>query len=198
VVSRGSADPLDTSQAGSVTVILADVSGSHPTFRNPASYTLGDGSVGVAALDLDQDPQLNPDIAVLTRPTPGGEYQIQTLRNDRGTGTQAVFAQSQITDPGAGANLLLHGNVDSTPGPEELIVVSKDTALLGRATPAQAKPFRGFCRADFNHSGSVSPADIFAFLNAYFGGGAGADFNRDGVVSPSDIFGYLNAYFAPC
>jgi hypothetical protein len=59
--------------------------------------------------------------------------------------------------------------------------------------------------ADFDENGALSPADIFAFLNAYFarctGGmlaacrGRNADFNNDGTLAPADIFAFLTAYF---
>ncbi len=56
----------------------------------------------------------------------------------------------------------------------------------------------GCCRANFDRLGGLSPADIFAFLNAYFSNLPGTDFNADGQSTPSDIFAFLNAYFAGC
>lgn len=54
------------------------------------------------------------------------------------------------------------------------------------------------CRPDFNTDALLSPADIFAFLNAYFAGDPRADFDNNGVRQPQDIFAFLNAYFAGC
>jgi hypothetical protein len=57
---------------------------------------------------------------------------------------------------------------------------------------------RPACRADFDNSGTKQPADIFAFLNAYFGGEPRADWTLDDVLAPADIFGFLNDYFGAC
>jgi hypothetical protein len=57
------------------------------------------------------------------------------------------------------------------------------------------------CRANFNGVDGLTPADIFAFLSAYFTDPAGdlrTDINSDGVRTPSDLFAFLNAYFAGC
>jgi trimeric autotransporter adhesin len=54
------------------------------------------------------------------------------------------------------------------------------------------------CAPDFDNSGTLSPADIFAFLTAYFARDASADFDRSGTFTPADIFGFLGAYFGGC
>lgn len=63
------------------------------------------------------------------------------------------------------------------------------------------------CPSDFNGNGSVELTDIFAFLNAWFGGCTGptggvcirsADFNNNGQVDLLDIFAFLNAWFGGC
>lgn len=54
------------------------------------------------------------------------------------------------------------------------------------------------CRADFNGTGGVTTADIFDFLNAWFGGVMSADFNASNTLEPADIFDFLNAWFAGC
>jgi hypothetical protein len=54
------------------------------------------------------------------------------------------------------------------------------------------------CKADYNHSGSVSVQDIFDFLAGYFSGNPNADINASGAVSVQDIFDFLAAYFAGC
>jgi len=48
--------------------------------------------------------------------------------------------------------------------------------------------------ADFNNSGTVEVADIFAFLSAWFAGNG--DFDGNGTSEVSDIFSYLSAWFA--
>lgn len=66
---------------------------------------------------------------------------------------------------------------------------------MGSVTGAQVASFTLPASGDFNGDGSKTPADIFAFLNAYFAGGVIGDFDGDGVRAPADIFAFLNAYF---
>jgi aminopeptidase N len=54
------------------------------------------------------------------------------------------------------------------------------------------------CRPDFDGNGTLQPADIFAFLNAFFAQNPAADFDTNGTLQPADIFAFLNAYFAGC
>jgi hypothetical protein len=54
------------------------------------------------------------------------------------------------------------------------------------------------CAADFDASGVLAPADIFAFLNAWFSGLISADYNHSGGLTVQDIFDFLNAWFAGC
>lgn len=55
-------------------------------------------------------------------------------------------------------------------------------------------PGRAVNRADFDHDGTIGPADLFSFLDAYFRVAPEADFNADGAVSVGDIFDFLAAY----
>jgi hypothetical protein len=55
------------------------------------------------------------------------------------------------------------------------------------------------CRIDFNNNGTREPADIFAFLTAYFAPStpvAQIDFNCNTTREPADIFAFLTKYFA--
>jgi hypothetical protein len=66
------------------------------------------------------------------------------------------------------------------------------------------------CPADFDHSGQLAIADIFAFLNAWFAGCTApqtpigtpclgsADFDNNGCLAIADIFAFLNAWFLGC
>jgi uncharacterized protein YkwD len=54
------------------------------------------------------------------------------------------------------------------------------------------------CTADFDSSGTLTTADIFTFLNAWFAGTPSADFNHVGGLTTQDIFDFLNAWFAGC
>ncbi|MBX3356991.1 MAG: hypothetical protein KF745_01050 [Phycisphaeraceae bacterium] len=57
----------------------------------------------------------------------------------------------------------------------------------------------GSCPADFDGNGVVEPADIGAFINAWFasvtGGGLAGDFDNNGVVDPVDIATFIQAWF---
>ncbi len=53
------------------------------------------------------------------------------------------------------------------------------------------------CIADFNNSGTISPQDIFDYLNAWFAGSASANING-GILSVQDIFDFLAAWFTGC
>ncbi len=58
--------------------------------------------------------------------------------------------------------------------------------------------FNARCAADFDHSGTLSTLDIFAFLNAWFEGEIRADFDHSGGLAVQDIFAFLGAWFAGC
>ncbi len=54
------------------------------------------------------------------------------------------------------------------------------------------------CAPDFNCSGSVTVADIFDFLAAWFSADPRSDFNSIGGINVQDIFDFLAAWFAGC
>jgi hypothetical protein len=54
------------------------------------------------------------------------------------------------------------------------------------------------CRVDFDGSGTVTSADIFAFMNAWLLNDARTDFNGSGSLSTQDIFDFLSAWFVGC
>ena len=56
--------------------------------------------------------------------------------------------------------------------------------------------------ADFDRNGRVEPADVAAFVNAWFQsltqGGLAGDFDHNGVVEPTDVANFINAWFVGC
>lgn len=54
------------------------------------------------------------------------------------------------------------------------------------------------CRADFDCTGALAVADIFAFLNGWFAGIAAADFDGVDGLQVQDVFAFLNAWFTGC
>jgi len=69
-----------------------------------------------------------------------------------------------------------------------------DVVLKGLVVPTS-----GYCRADTNGDGSVSPADFTAWIAAYNSGNAVvADQNGDGSVTPADFTAWIANYNAGC
>ena len=69
-----------------------------------------------------------------------------------------------------------------------------DVKLTGLVTPTS-----GYCLADTNGDGNVSPADFSAWVAAFNAGNAAvADQNQDGVVSPADFSAWVSNYNAGC
>jgi hypothetical protein len=54
------------------------------------------------------------------------------------------------------------------------------------------------CGADFDLSGTLTPGDIFAYLDAWFAGNLGADYDQSGALSVQDIFAFIAAWFTGC
>ena len=54
------------------------------------------------------------------------------------------------------------------------------------------------CVADFDSSGTVNVADIFAYVKAFFARDPSADIDRSGSVTVQDLFDFLTAWFAGC
>ncbi len=54
------------------------------------------------------------------------------------------------------------------------------------------------CFADFNSDSSVSPQDIFDFLEAFFAGSPAADYNGTDGVTVQDVFDFLEDWFIGC
>ncbi len=69
-----------------------------------------------------------------------------------------------------------------------------DVVLKGLVVPTS-----GYCLADTNGDGNVSPADFTAWIAAYNAGNAAiADQNRDGSVTPADFTAWIANYNAGC
>jgi len=54
------------------------------------------------------------------------------------------------------------------------------------------------CRVDFDGDGTVTPVDIFAFVNGWFLGDPHADYDGVGGITQEDVFAYIAAWFAGC
>ncbi len=70
--------------------------------------------------------------------------------------------------------------------------------IAGAACNAPGNNTSPCCKADYNHSGSVTVQDIFDFLGGYFTANPAADINASGGVTVQDIFDFLGGYFTGC
>jgi probable HAF family extracellular repeat protein len=61
-------------------------------------------------------------------------------------------------------------------------------------------PVPGTCPADWNGDGSVTPADVAAFVSAWSAdlsaGSAATDFDASGTVTPADVAAFVSAWFS--
>ncbi len=93
---------------------------------------------------------------------------------------------------------------------EATAINSDGRVMVGRWSGGPFSPGRGWrlllpcppdsfaCRADFDCSGALSVADVFAYLNAWFAGEQRCDFDGLNGLQVADIFAFLNAWFAGC
>jgi hypothetical protein len=88
------------------------------------------------------------------------------------------------------ATLVVAGSLSGTYS----VIVRNGCGVINSASTGQTV-VRALLTADFNADGVRTPADLFAFLNAYFAGEARTDVSGNGVRAPEDIFAFLTLYF---
>jgi hypothetical protein len=54
------------------------------------------------------------------------------------------------------------------------------------------------CRAEFNADGTLTPADVSAFISAFLDGSRAADINLDRLIDSGDLAEYITAYLTAC
>jgi hypothetical protein len=111
-------------------------------------------------------------------PGPNDAVSSRSETPKYGACCSGVTCSLQVLDACVGANRRFVGDLTACNAP------ANDT------TPC--------CRVDFNQDQKRTPADIFAFLNAFFAQNPQADWSGDATLAPSDIFLFLNAYFVGC
>lgn len=56
------------------------------------------------------------------------------------------------------------------------------------------------CRPDWDHNGVLTPADVAAFVSAWFAslqaGNLNGDYDGNGAVTPADVSNFVNDWFA--
>ena len=128
-------------------------------------------------------------VSLLTRPTGsgiGGTWTRRAVLRAQGSpfGTNATYTQAAFSGTTVVMGVIAQ-NGNGNPGTQ----YPSGAYILETA---------GICPSDFNCSGTLEVADIFAFLNAWFAGAPAADFDGDSVLAVADIFAFLNAWFGGC
>jgi hypothetical protein len=145
----------------------------------------------------------------------GKSYQIQFLgvADADSVDSGSIFSSSTVQDSVAGTNAAIapYGSPMSLGAlvfrakivydiNNDGIFADPSGAGSGSTSPDQAYNVAMVLmpripKGDFNRDQLVQVADIFAFLNTWFAGGAGADWNGDGTITVQDIFDFLNDWF---
>lgn len=127
--------------------------------------------------------QFDTVLAVSAGTCPSGPYSVIACSDDApcipGSVANTIF--SSLTFP-ASANQTYLIRVGSRNGVEGSGVLSIAQGNL--------------CACDFDRSGTISPQDIFDFLNAWFLQLSTADFNGNSMIDPQDLFDFLNCWFS--
>lgn len=114
--------------------------------------------------------------------------------------TNGGFAQASATEPTGTSTSIRVVPCPATPGTTLNAQLFAVRALVisdcGSVPTSQA--ILTICPADFNCSGTLTVADIFAFLSAWFAGDPSTDVDALGGIQVSDIFAFLAAWFAGC
>lgn len=114
--------------------------------------------------------------------------------------TQIDFAPTPITTPTPQPPFPFTLPSDSILCPNVNLVmtltITSSTVTNSQTAALNADGTRIVCRCDSDASGSITPNDIFDFLNKWFTNDPAADFNGGGLA-PSDIFDFLNCWFTP-
>jgi hypothetical protein len=124
-------------------------------------------------------------IALYSRPAGSGIAGIWSLES-------TYFPPASVNGDNVGAAVALNGTriVVGSPTDDHSSLTDDGSAYIVEITHP--------CPPDFDCSGTLAVADIFAFLNAWFAGDPRADFDGINGLQVADIFAFLNAWFAGC
>ncbi len=102
----------------------------------------------------------------------------------------------------------LHFGLGAMSSVERVEVVWPRAGTLAQRTEVFTGPFpvnqvvtlspRPVCLGDFNGSGSVSVADVFDYLNAWFEGSPSSDVDQTPGLTARDVMTFLDAWFSGC
>ncbi|MBX3406960.1 MAG: hypothetical protein KF869_09365 [Phycisphaeraceae bacterium] len=186
-VMRGDLDGATTDDAMIVrngTDILAREGDPIPVSIGTETFT-GFGTGGVAIAD-------NGDVIYVAlwtgdAATNTGIFVNNTLLVQKGVSTVDGWTVTAIST--------VQDNI--TASPDGRWIIFEGTLADGRDGAFLIERLFPVCPADFDNSGTVEVADIFAFLAAWFAGDPAA-FNFGGTPGVPAIFAFLAAWFAGC
>ncbi len=159
---------------------------------------------GPSPLPLNPTQPVFTVTANLAGPMPGDRFDLyiaDAVRIWRGEGGAFSTTSAFSLDTGGDAVLdatptLVGQDGDAgTPVPPGAFLVDYIDGPLPSG-PAQIEVLP--CIADYDASGAVAPADIFAFVSDWFALAPRSDSDADGVVTVADIFDYIAHFFAGC
>jgi predicted outer membrane repeat protein len=162
-------------------------------------YAFGGSMTNSIIWDNIAPQQLAGTIAITYCDVQGGQAGAGNLNAapgfaDAAAGNFRLLAGSPLIDAGSNAALPAGVTTDLDGNPRTVDGDGNATAVVDIG----AFEFQGGarCAADWNNDGTVTSADFFDFLTAFFA--ANADFNHDGTTDSQDFFDFLGAFFTPC
>ncbi|MCB0354654.1 MAG: hypothetical protein KDD64_14055 [Bdellovibrionales bacterium] len=171
-----------------------DVIGDHVLksfVGNGADMQLTGNGYAIVSVTLSptSNPTATPQPGVLGI-SPSGSMQVIAAKGSSislSDNTSPTISDLRLAPKNAlsdGGKVAIAAMFTGTPRDEAVFVASIDSAVS--------------CPADFNHDGTVSNADLFAFLSAWFAQSMSADFDGSGDITVPDIFEFLAVWFEGC
>ncbi len=174
------------------------------TFASPVvapNISIPDNNLAGISSTISVPANLRVERAQIILNAPHGRIGDLRIELVSPSGTASLFADTR-TDFTPGYNSFTFTSVRSwdelARGTWTLRVKDLTAGAIGTLADWQLKIYgtQPACACDWNVSGSLTPQDIFDFLNDWFM--SLGDFNNDAATTPQDIFDFLNCWFMGC